>query len=111
MSRNSERTLNALMTVKSTLLTYDNKPNLICISKKLLDVGCVAYKSYNAYLLTEANERLKKALRNENLKETALAQAILEGIGEVQEEVEKQRHTVSSTENYVERKKEIKVDI
>lgn len=163
----TERTLNSLMTVKSTLSAYENKPYLIPISKELLDMGRVAYKSYNAYLeerrrqeeekekkekneeerrvaeeenrkkldlkrksiikdeealvkmrkeqdntldnasklLTEANERLKKALRNKNLKEAALAQAMIEGVTKVQEEAEKQRQTVKSVENSVERKK------
>ncbi|KAJ8891574.1 hypothetical protein PR048_004102 [Dryococelus australis] len=98
----SERTLNAPMTAKSTLLTYDNKPHLIPISKELLDIRRVAYKSYNAYneeerrvaeeenrkmknphKNTEANERLKKALRNKN--QAALAQAMIGGVAKVQE--------------------------
>ncbi|KAJ8883319.1 hypothetical protein PR048_015162 [Dryococelus australis] len=62
----SERTLDFLMTVGRSLLTYDNKPHLIPINKELFDMGHVAYKRYNAHL----EERLRQEEEKENKKRT-----------------------------------------
>lgn len=46
----SERTLNALLTVKAALKAFDNKPHLVPITKELISMSRVAYQSYKSYL-------------------------------------------------------------
>src|SRR5678815_2342152 len=53
----SERTLNALITVKSALKMYDNKPYLISLTPELLSMGRLAYKQYICLLYTSPSPR------------------------------------------------------
>ena len=163
----SERTLNALITVKSALKMYDNKPYLISLTPELLSMGRLAYKQYIAYLdrerekrrledeaakaeqdkkiaeeenkkqldqkrkkisddeqmlkklrkeeaeqsgsagklLLEANERLKRALKKKDFSEASLAQAMLEGVTNVQKEASEKRRSVENLQVAVEKRK------
>lgn len=67
----SVRMLNARLTVSDALKLYKNKPELVPISKKLLNLASVAYKSYNTYLEQERRKKeevAKKIKEEEELK-------------------------------------------
>lgn len=53
----SERTLNALVTVKSALKLYKNKPHLVPITKELLAMSHSAYSHYKMFLEEEKRKK------------------------------------------------------
>lgn len=53
----SERTLNALITVKSALKLYENKPHLVPITRELLAMSHSAYNHYKLYLEEEKRKK------------------------------------------------------
>jgi len=60
----SERTLNSLLTIKDTLMHYNNKPHLILITKELITMARGAYRHYQDYL----NELEEIKMQNEKFK-------------------------------------------
>lgn len=72
----SERTLSSIMTVKSILKLYKNKPELIPITKELLTYARSAYRHYENYLaeqkcIREKEEMKKKADEEEKATKKA----------------------------------------
>lgn len=65
----SERTLNAVMTVKSALKLYDNKAHLVPIDKELLSLAHKAYQSYKIYLEDEKKKKEEEANRKQKEQE------------------------------------------
>ncbi len=72
----SERTLNALMTVKSALAEVNYMPNLIPITPKLLNMGRSAHKAYIAFLEDVKRKEKEKIEKEEKEKEIAEAEKI-----------------------------------
>lgn len=62
----SERTLNAILTVKSVLKLYQNKPHLVPITKDLVASVRCAYMKYHQYI---ESEKQKKELEAQKIKE------------------------------------------
>ena len=54
----SERTFNAILTVKNALTTFSNKPELAPITSKLISMAQSAHKSYLLYM--EEQKKLKE---------------------------------------------------
>lgn len=70
----SERTLSSIMTVKSVLKLYANKPELVPITKELLMFARTAYRSYENYLteqkqIKEKEEQKKKEAEDRKHRE------------------------------------------
>lgn len=65
----SERTLNALLTVKAALKAFDNKPHLVPITKELISMSRVAYQSYKSYLEDKKKKEDDKAEKERREKE------------------------------------------
>lgn len=68
----SERTLNAYITVKDALKLYNNKPELVPMTRKLITLAQSAHKSYVSFLeerkRQEANKKREEEQRNEEEK-------------------------------------------
>lgn len=65
----SERTLNALLTVKAALKAFDNKPHLVPITKELISMSRVAYQSYKSYLEDKKKKENDKTEKERSEKE------------------------------------------
>lgn len=70
----SERKLNARLTIIDAMKRYDNRADLLPMTKQLLNCGKNAYRSYYNYLeeekkIKEENERLKKLSDEEKERE------------------------------------------
>lgn len=74
-SKMSERTLNAYITVKDALKLYNNKPELVPMTRKLITLAQNACKSYTSFLeerkRQEANKKKEEEERNEEKKRKA----------------------------------------
>lgn len=78
----SERTLNSIMTIKSALKAYKNKPELVPISKELLALARSAYKHYEIYLneqkkILEEKELKKKTAEEHKVREEEAKQKLM----------------------------------
>lgn len=62
----SERTLNCLMVVKSGIKIYNNKPELVPVTRELISSARGAYRSYETYL---SEERRQKELNDQKKEE------------------------------------------
>lgn len=167
----SERTLNAVLVVKSALKMYDNKPHLVPVTREMLNLARCAHQKYCTYLeeekakkdleakkleeeqrkkveekqhaimlekkkisifqaeeklkdlrneeekkrktaerlFSEANKRLKEALKSKDIaalkEEASLAQAMIEGVMRVQEEVSDQKKQADNVQKDLDKKK------
>lgn len=75
-----ERMLNSRLIISDALKLYDNKPELVPITKNMIAMARTAYKNYNMYLEEEKNKKkeredkdnaLKKLKEEEKLKREA----------------------------------------
>lgn len=89
----SERTLDALMTIKGALRSYDNRPHLVPITKNLLMMAHRAYQSYKLYLDDE--KRKKEEKQAEKLRED-----------ERQAEEEKSKQQITELKSTIDKKQE-----
>ncbi|KAJ8885786.1 hypothetical protein PR048_011986 [Dryococelus australis] len=112
-----ERTLNAIITIKSCFRN-DSKSYVIPATNVLLKMAQNAHKHYTGNLLAEeeiaikikeknnflkqklqrkffkeANEKLKKALTHKNFQEVELAKAMLQGVNFVWEEQDQRQNS------------------
>lgn len=69
----SVRMLNARLTVSDALKQYENKPELVPITKKLLTLANVAYKSYKSYLEQEQRRKEEKTKKEKEAEEIKAA--------------------------------------
>lgn len=99
----NERTLNAAMTVKSSMKTYFNKPQLVPPSKELLNLSRNAYASYKAYL---EDERKRKKEDLEKKEEDRINKAKEEELKKI---IIKEKKTIASEENKLEELKKIEI--
>lgn len=97
----SERTLNAIMTVKSALKLYGNKAHLVVIDKELISLSHRAHQSYKLHLEDEK----KKKEEEENRKQRE-AEQIAEEERSKQELEEMQLNMLQKEEELKAKRKE-----
>lgn len=98
----SERTLNALMTVKGALRFYDNRPQLVPMTKSLLMMGHKAYQSYKLYLENEKRkkeeEKAEKQRQHESKMEEERSKQKIEELKSTIEEKQEELKTLRKDE-------------
>ena len=96
----SERTLNSLLTIKDTLMHYNNKPHLILITKELITMARGAYRHYQDYL----NELEEIKMQNEKFKAEKKLKKIAEA--KIQKELSNEQKLIEINENNLKQKRE-----
>ncbi|CAI6343583.1 unnamed protein product [Macrosiphum euphorbiae] len=88
----NERTLNALLVTKDSLKHYQNKPELVLMTKKLITMAKGAHKHYQNYL---EEQKLIKHQKNENKK---IEVQIMKQLEETQNKVKENQQEIQEKE-------------
>lgn len=95
----SERTFNAILTIKDALKSFSNKPELVPMTSKLISMGQSAHKHYIMYM--EEQKRLKEIEEKKKNEEICLAAKEKERL----EKAEESRKQINQFEDKISKSK------